>query len=84
MSTNLYRVDKVPKTQTTVPCGMNTIIYLGKNPSSRIYVEHKLPRLKEDEYFLFSRWDSNKQDYIVYHSGKKALRTIDTEPPVNL
>lgn len=73
-----YRIDKVKQDITKVPCGMGTIVYLGAVPPSAIFIRNKLPDLAADETFLFSRWSSEKQDYIIYDTRKFCTPTIDS------
>lgn len=70
-----YRVDRVAKqaagNKHTVPCGMNSIVYLDNKPPSISRVVDSLGKpLEQDEVLLFSKWVGRNGmhltgDYVV-------------------
>lgn len=71
MSNTSYRIDRVTEvsnkcTDYRVPCGMNSIVYLGKVDPTYTYVLKSLPILKSTEIYLLSKWNEAKRDFIPY------------------
>jgi len=58
---NKYRVDAVEANR--VPCGMNTIIYLGDNKRSAqgVFID----RASSDRPAILSEWRTNLADYVI-------------------
>ena len=67
---NTYRVDR--SDSLNVPCGMNSILYIGDNRNKAISI-FKRALIGLDTWcgenhgygVLFSKWDDKKNDYIV-------------------
>ena len=72
-SMNNYRVDR--NDSLIVPCGMNSILYIGDNRNKAISI-FKRALIGLDTWcgenhgygVLFSKWDDKKNDYIVLES----------------
>ena len=63
---NNYRVDLVAKCESPrVPCGMNSLIYLGTRPPAPDLISHHIPYLKPDQMLCLAEWSDAKRDYIV-------------------
>ena len=97
-----YRVDRVrylgtpnPRTMTlTVPCGMNSIIYLDDKPPSISRVLESLSKpLAPDEWLLFSKWIGRNGmrltgEYVVSQVigasvSNGAVVSVPTKPTAN-
>lgn len=67
-----YRIDKLkeikgelcPK-KYRIPCGMNSIAYLGSTPPSNRLIRN-LTSLTEGMVYIMSKWNSTERDYIPY------------------
>lgn len=66
---NNYRVDVVDAIPAgedyTVPCGMNSIVYLADSQPNMIRLVKSLPELQKGKVYLYSKWDNNTRDYVV-------------------
>ena len=65
-----YRMDKSERLPTrhaySVPCGMNTIVYISNKPYNIQKIISKAYALRENEVYIHSKWDKNKRDFIIY------------------
>jgi hypothetical protein len=74
-----FRVDRVKRlpegSKYTVPCGMNTIVYLSNKPPSVGSVMSNLPTvLADDEVCIFSKWILHRGEgyYVVCNVERRA------------
>lgn len=63
-----YRIDKVqkqsdPNAQYQIPCGMNSIIFLGDKPPHRTFLQGC--KKKDNEVFLMSKWSDKECTFKI-------------------
>lgn len=66
---NNHRVDRVPKRNSKeeykTPFGMNSLVLITSKPIYVREVRRKLPKLLDNEVYIYSVWNSSERVYNV-------------------